>query len=235
AVRGPRAARHRVQAARVALRGVVLARRSAGHRHALLSRPSAPRAARAAHHARSGGRRPAAAAANPAARGRARARQRLPAAPARALAAGLRPRLASLSRALPGEGRQPAPSASPRKLARNRQIRRGLADELLRRAFTSERPRRRALRAATLLRAEQRRLGAAVARALKIERYSVKQVLGMLIERCERLGLYVHGNRRDARRYSRWMLERLAGLYSQGETPHLPLCGKCEPRPSCTR
>ncbi|TLY81987.1 MAG: hypothetical protein E6K41_04920 [Gammaproteobacteria bacterium] len=110
-----------------------------------------------------------------------------------------------------------------RKLARNRQIRRGLADELLRRAFTSERPRRHALRAATLLRAEQRRLGAAVARALKIERYSVEQVLGMLIERCERLGLYVHGNRRDARRYSRWMLERLAGLYSQGETPHLPL------------
>jgi hypothetical protein len=23
--------------------------------------------------------------------------------------------------------------------------------------------------------------------------------------------------------YSRWMLERLTGLYSQGETPHLPL------------
>ena len=45
----------------------------------------------------------------------------------------------------------------------------------------------------------------------------------MLIERSEHLGLYVRGNRRDALRYARWMLERLAGLYSQGETPHLPL------------
>ena len=45
----------------------------------------------------------------------------------------------------------------------------------------------------------------------------------MLIERSEHLRLYVRGNRRDARRYSRWMLERLTRLYSQGETPHLPL------------
>ena len=45
----------------------------------------------------------------------------------------------------------------------------------------------------------------------------------MLIERCEALGLYVRGNQRDARRYARWMLERLTGLYSQGETPHLSL------------
>ena len=45
----------------------------------------------------------------------------------------------------------------------------------------------------------------------------------MLIERSERLRLYVRGNRRDARSYSRWMLERLTGLYAQGETPHLPL------------
>lgn len=110
-----------------------------------------------------------------------------------------------------------------RKLARNRQIRRGLADELLRRAFSPERPRRHALRAATLLRTELRGLSASVGRALRIERYSVEQVLRMLIERCKRRGLYVSGNRRDARRYSRWMLERLTGLYSQGETPHLPL------------
>jgi len=110
-----------------------------------------------------------------------------------------------------------------RKLARNRLIRRGLADELLRRAFSPEPPRKGALRAATLLRAQTRPLTAAVSRALGIERYSVEQVLHMLIERSERLKLYVRGNRRDARRYSRWMLERLTGLYSQGETPHLPL------------
>jgi hypothetical protein len=110
-----------------------------------------------------------------------------------------------------------------RKLARNRQIRRGLADELLRRAFSAERSRRDAPRAATLLRAHLRPLVPAVARGLRIERYSVEQVLRMLIERSERLKLYVYGNRRDALRYSRWMLERLTGLYSERETPHLPL------------
>ena len=62
-----------------------------------------------------------------------------------------------------------------------------------------------------------------MARALKVERYSVAQILRMLIERSERLRLHVRGSRRDALRYSRWMLERLTGLYSQGETPQLPL------------
>jgi hypothetical protein len=110
-----------------------------------------------------------------------------------------------------------------RKLARNRLIRRGLADELLQRAFTPERLRRDAPRAGTLLRAHARQLSAAVARSLDVEHYSVDQILRMLIERSEALALYVRGNRRDALRYSRWMLERLTGLYSQGETPHLPL------------
>ncbi|MBS0580025.1 MAG: putative zinc-binding metallopeptidase [Proteobacteria bacterium] len=110
-----------------------------------------------------------------------------------------------------------------RKLAHNRQIRRGLADELLRRAFTQERPRRQSMKAATLLRAQARPLTAAAARTLRIDPYSVAQVLRMLIERSEELHLYVRGNQRDARRYSRWMLERLTGLYSQGETPHLSL------------
>jgi hypothetical protein len=110
-----------------------------------------------------------------------------------------------------------------RKLRQNRMIRRGLADELLQRAFSHERARRSTPSAAALLRADARRLTAAVARALGTERYSVEQVLRMLIERCEHLGLYVRGNRREALRYTRWMLERLTGLYSQGETPQLPL------------
>jgi len=110
-----------------------------------------------------------------------------------------------------------------RKLARNRLIRRGLADELLQRAFSRDPPRKRALRATTLLRTNARSLTAAVVRALGIERYSVEQVLRMLIDRADRLGLYVRGNRRDALSYSRWMLERLTGLYAQGETPQLPL------------
>ena len=110
-----------------------------------------------------------------------------------------------------------------RRLAHNRLIRRGLADELLQRAFTRERVRRGAPLAAAVLRADARRLTTAVARTLGSERYTAEQVLRMLIERSERLRLYVRGNRRDALRYSRWMLERLTGLYSQGETPQLAL------------
>lgn len=110
-----------------------------------------------------------------------------------------------------------------RKLKHNRLIRRGLADELLQRAFSHERARRTTPLAATLLRAHASHLTTVVARALKAEPYSVEQILRMLIERTEHLGLYVRGNRRDALRYSRWMLERLTGLYSQGETPQLPL------------
>src|SRR5579883_3393628 len=110
-----------------------------------------------------------------------------------------------------------------RKLRHNRQIRRGLADELLRRAFTQERSPRQPLKAATFLRARARLLERVVARALDIDPYSVEQVLHMLIERCERLNLYLRGNQRDAQRYARWMLERLTGMYSQGETPQLSL------------
>jgi Putative zinc-binding metallo-peptidase len=110
-----------------------------------------------------------------------------------------------------------------RKLAHNHQISRGLPDELLKRIFTAQRPRRGAARASALLRANKNRLVNAVAREIGMERYSVDQILLMGIERSESLGLFVPGNRRDTLRHSRWMLERLSRLYSQGETPHLPL------------
>jgi hypothetical protein len=110
-----------------------------------------------------------------------------------------------------------------RKLAHNRQYRLGLADELLRRIFSPERLRKGAARASTMLRAQEKQLTNAVARDLAMEPYSVNQILRMLIERCDALKLYVRGSRRDAVGYSRWMLERLASLYSQGETPQLPL------------
>ena len=110
-----------------------------------------------------------------------------------------------------------------RKLARNRQYRRGLTDDLLQRVFSTERLRKSAIRAATLLRSAKTTLVASVARELEMEPYSVQQILGMLIERSDTLKLYVRGGRRDAVHHARWMLQRLAGLYSQGETPHLPL------------
>jgi len=110
-----------------------------------------------------------------------------------------------------------------RKLARNRIYRRGLAEELLLRVFSVERERRGAMRAAALLRALKPTLVASLPRELAIERYSVYQILRMLIERCEALQLYVRGSRRDAARHMRWVLARLARLYVQGETPPLHL------------
>ena len=111
-----------------------------------------------------------------------------------------------------------------RKLARQQHYRRGLADEYLHRLFAPGPTRRPgALRAATLLRSHRKSLIASVSRELSLERYSVQQIIRMLVERCESLKLYVRGNRRDAVRSARWLLERLASLYRQGETPHLRL------------
>jgi hypothetical protein len=110
-----------------------------------------------------------------------------------------------------------------RKLARQRYYRRGLADEYLHRLFAPAPPRRAATRAATLLRANRKLLIASVSRELGLERYSVQQIVRMLIERSDTLKLYVRGSRRDAIRSARWLLERLASLYAQGETPHLRL------------
>ena len=110
-----------------------------------------------------------------------------------------------------------------RKLARQQLYRRGLADEFLRRLFAPPPMRRGTTRAATLLRVHRKSLIGSVSRELRLERYSVQQIVRMLIERCESLKLYVRGNRRDAVRSARWLLERLASLYRQGETPHLRL------------
>jgi hypothetical protein len=110
-----------------------------------------------------------------------------------------------------------------RKLARQRHYRRGLADEFLRRLFAPPPMPRGTTRAATLLRAHRKSLIASVSRELGLERYSVQQIVRMLIERSEALKLYVRGNRRDAIGSARWLLERLASLYAQGETPHLRL------------
>ena len=110
-----------------------------------------------------------------------------------------------------------------RKTARYRQYRRNMVDALLQWLFSLERPRRDALRAATLLRAHQRTLCIAVSRELGLPRYSVQEIMRTMIDRSEALQLYIRGSRRDAVHVSRWLLERLVSLYSQGETPHIPL------------
>lgn len=110
-----------------------------------------------------------------------------------------------------------------RRLQRHRHFRRGVAEELLHKVFSTQRARQSAVRAGALLRSAKATLVASVARELNIERYTVYQILRMLIERCDALQLYVRGSRRAATRHARWALARLARLYAQGETPPLPL------------
>lgn len=110
-----------------------------------------------------------------------------------------------------------------RKLSRYGRYRRSTIDALLQWLFSAERPRRNALRVSTLLRANQRNLIEAVSRELALTRYSLREIMRTMIDRSEALQLYVRGDRRDAVHVSRWLLGRLASLYSQGETPHMPL------------
>jgi Putative zinc-binding metallo-peptidase len=109
------------------------------------------------------------------------------------------------------------------KLARRRSDRRGMIEELVQKVFRVQPARRGAVRASTLIRSIKMQLVNSVSRELKIDRYSIYQLLRMIMERCDALKLHVRGNRRDAGRHVRWMLIRLARLYAQGETPHFPL------------
>jgi hypothetical protein len=109
------------------------------------------------------------------------------------------------------------------RLARQRSARLGLADDLLLRVFSREAPTRRSSSAAALLRASEVQLTAGLTETLGLTPYSVEQILRLLIERCDILKLYVRGSRRDAVHHARWMIERVAQAYSQGETPQLLL------------
>jgi hypothetical protein len=110
-----------------------------------------------------------------------------------------------------------------RKLAHRGYYRRGVADELLIKVFSNQRLRANAPRVSSLLRTRRTSLIASVSRDLGCERYTAQQILRMLIDRSEKMKLYVRGSRRDAVRHARWILARLTRLYGQGETPHLPL------------
>jgi len=109
------------------------------------------------------------------------------------------------------------------KLARHSRLRRGMTDDLLKKVFAAERPRRGAARAGTLLRAGKREVVDAVVRDLDLPRYSVVQIMRRMIERSEQLRLYARGGRRESLRNARWALARLAQLYSAGESPQLTL------------
>ena len=110
-----------------------------------------------------------------------------------------------------------------RKLERYSIYRRTVTDHLLERMFASERPNARARRASTFLRAHSQGLVNSAMRELDQERYSVEQILRIILERAEKLRLWVRGSRRDALKHTRWMLVYLTRLYAQGESPRLSL------------
>ena len=110
-----------------------------------------------------------------------------------------------------------------RKLARYSRYRRTVTDHLLERVFTGERPTSQARRAATFLRAHTPQLVEFALRVRVAERYSIEQILKTIIDRADKLGLWLRGSRRLTLRHSRRMLVHLTRLYAQGESPRLSL------------
>ncbi len=110
-----------------------------------------------------------------------------------------------------------------RKLARYSRYRRTVTDHMLERVFTAERPSPRAQRASTFLRAHTPALVAFALRVRVAERYSIEQILRLVIDRAEKRQLWLRGSRRLALRQARRMLVHLTRLYAQGESPRLSL------------
>ena len=110
-----------------------------------------------------------------------------------------------------------------RKLVRHSMYRRTVTDHLLERVFAAQKMRASARRASSFLRAHESHLVNATMRELGAQRYSVEQILNIVVERAEKLRLWVRGNRRDALRHSKWMVVYLTRLYAQGESPTLAL------------
>jgi len=108
-----------------------------------------------------------------------------------------------------------------RKLARYSRYRRTVTDRMLERVFSVERPSPRAQRASTFLRRNTPKLVDFALRVRVAERYGVEQILRIMIDRADKLGLWLRGSRRLTLRQSRRMLVHLTRLYAQGESPRL--------------
>src|SRR5580698_3640048 len=110
-----------------------------------------------------------------------------------------------------------------RKLARYRLPRRSGADELLLKVFTTAPRRRSAPKAASVLREMRNPLRQQILRSGAFSEYLVHQVLRLMITRCEALGLYLRGSRRDLRAHLVWVIARLAESYEERQLPRVSL------------
>jgi hypothetical protein len=109
------------------------------------------------------------------------------------------------------------------KLARYRTPRRSGADELLLKLFTNAPARRSAARAASVLREMRNSLRHDFVRRGVFSDYLVHQVLRLMIDRCEGLGLHVRGSRRGLKPQLRWVIARLAESYEERQLPRVML------------
>jgi len=110
-----------------------------------------------------------------------------------------------------------------RKLARYRLPRRSGADELLLKVFTTAPRNRSSPKAASVLREMRGSLRQQIQRSGAFSEYLVHQVLRLMIERCERHGLYVRGSRRELRGQLLWVVARLAESYEERKLPRVAL------------
>ncbi|GAC1307688.1 MAG: putative zinc-binding metallopeptidase [Steroidobacteraceae bacterium] len=110
-----------------------------------------------------------------------------------------------------------------RKLARYGMPRRTGADELLLKVFTVAPARRDAAKAATVVRDMRTPLRRQLARTGAYSEYLVHQVLRLIVNRCERLDLYVRGSRRDLKPQLLWVISRLAESYEDRQLPRVAL------------
>lgn len=102
------------------------------------------------------------------------------------------------------------------RLARRIARRPRTADEQILRVFSRTRATARRVRAATLLRRLRQPIHRAVARRLGASGYLIHQVLRLLIERCEELGLYARDPVRVARPRIERLVCRIARMYLIG-------------------
>jgi len=109
------------------------------------------------------------------------------------------------------------------KLARYRMPRRSGADELLLKVFTTAPRLRSAPKAASVLRELRNALRNQFVRTGAFSEYLVHQVLRLMIERSESLGLYVRGSRRELKTQLVWVIARLAESYEERQLPRVAL------------
>jgi hypothetical protein len=109
------------------------------------------------------------------------------------------------------------------KLARYRMPRRSGADELLLKVFTTAPRTRSAPKAASVLREMRIPLRQRILSSGAFSEYLVHQVLRLMIERCDRLGLYVRGSRRELKAQLLWVVARLAESYEDRKLPRVAL------------